>query len=247
MSLLQTLLDEKRSSLPGGLYHSTQIKLCYNSNRIEGSNLSEEQTRYIFETNTLDIPQGKVADVDDIVETANHFSAFDYILEHGAEPLSEELIKELHRILKSSTSDARKDWFAVGDYKKKPNQVGGLETTKPTEVSAKIAELIESYNAKSEVTFDDIIDFHYRFERIHPFQDGNGRVGRLILFKECLKHDVMPFIIDDQKKLFYYRGLSEYEREKGFLLDTCRSAQDSYEKLVAYFEQDSDQAPTLIM
>ncbi len=239
LNLLDVLLEEKRMHLKGGLYHQTQVKLAYNSNRIEGSRLSEEQTRYIFETNTLDVPQGETASVDDIIETANHFACFDYMLEHAAEPLSEDLIKEFHRILKSSTLDARKDWFRVGDYKARPNVVGDTVTTPPGKVAKAMAELLADYNKIEDTGVEDIIAFHVRFERIHPFQDGNDRVGRIILFKECLKNGIMPFIIDNERKLYYYRGLKEYDTEKGFLTGTCLSAQDYYEKLVRYFFPDT--------
>jgi Fic family protein len=222
--------------LKGGLYHITQIKLCYNSNRIEGSRLTEDQTRYIYETNTIDIPNGEAVNVDDIVETVNHFTVFDYLLMTADKPLSEEIIKEFHRILKTGTSDSRKDWFKVGEYKAKPNIVGDTETTPPSKVQSAIAKLLNIYNAKSAITFENIVDFHHQIEKIHPFLDGNGRVGRLILFKECLKSGVVPFIIDEEHKLFYYRGLKEFERTPGYLLDTCRSAQDTYAELITYFE-----------
>jgi len=242
MNLLQHLQEEKQMKLKGGLYHQTQVKLCYNSNRIEGSRLSEEQTRHIFETNTLDVPPDETADVDDIVEAANHFACFDYMLEHAAEPLTEELIKALHRILKSSTSDARKDWFRVGDYKSRPNVVGDTPTTAPAKVSQAMQALLGEYAGKHSISLQDILEFHVRFERIHPFQDGNGRVGRLLLFKECLRHDVMPFIIDHEHKLFYYRGLKEYDAEPGYLTGTCESAQDRYEAMVQYFYPDPEMA-----
>jgi len=235
MDLLERLLEEKRMKLKGGLYHQTQVKLAYNSNRIEGSRLSEEQTRCIFETNTLDVPPEESADVDDIVETANHFACFDFMLEHAAEPLTEDLIKELHRILKSSTSDARKDWFRVGDYKSRPNVVGGAPTTAPAKVAAAMGALLAEYAGRQPADLQDILEFHVRFERIHPFQDGNGRVGRLLLFKECLRWDVMPFIIGHEHKLFYYRGLKEYHAEPGYLTGTCQSAQDNFEAMARYF------------
>ena len=236
MTLLEILRDEKSSALKGGLYHQTQIKLAYNTNRIEGSKLSEEQTRYIYETNTIFLDNGEsTANVDDIVETVTHFSCFDYMLDIADEPLSETQIKEFHRILKTNTSDAKKSWFRVGDYKLKPNIVGGIETSLPQDVSHDMKQLIENYNSKQPISLDDIIDFHFRFERIHPFQDGNGRVGRLILFKECLSHHIVPFIIEDESKFFYYRGLSEYPKVKGFLVDTCLSAQDKYSTLINYF------------
>ena len=221
--------------LKGGIYHQTQIKLTYNSNRIEGSRLSEDQTRYIFETNTLNIPPEETAEVDDIIETTNHFACFDYMLEQAGNPLSESMIKEFHKILKGSTSDSRKDWFAVGDYKMRPNMVGDFETTPPGMVSVEMEKLISDYYSKKTITFEDIVEFHWRFESIHPFQDGNGRVGRIIMFKECLANDIMPFIIEHQHKLFYYRGLKEYSKEAGYLTDTCLSAQDRYEKMVEYF------------
>jgi Fic family protein len=233
--LLGALLEEKRMRLKGGLYHQTQIKLCYNSNRIEGSQLSEEQTRYIFETNTLDAPPGEATPVDDIVETINHFAAFDFMLEQAAKPLTEDMIKELHRILKSSTSDSRKEWFRVGDYKTLPNMVGDAKTTPPGKVAQEMGKLLAEYTQRQVVGFADILEFHVRFERIHPFQDGNGRVGRLLLFKECLRNGIMPFIIDHEHKLFYYRGLKEYATEPGYLTDTCLSAQDAYAAQMDYF------------
>lgn len=237
-SLLTVLLDQKRSKLKGNIYHYTQIKFTYNSNRIEGSKLSEEETRYIFETNTL-FSEGKVVEnIDDIVETSNHFYLFDIMLEEVKKPLTEDLIKRNHGVLKNGTADARKEWFNVGEYKKLPNEVGGKETTKPEDVSREIKRLLEWYNGLLVVSFDDLLEFHYRFESIHPFQDGNGRIGRLIMFRECLKHDIVPFIIEDEYKLFYYRGLSEYESEKGYLRDTCLSMQDRYEEVIRRFLGD---------
>lgn len=236
MSLLETLFEEKESNLKGGLYHQTQIQLAYNTNRIEGSKLSEEQTRYIYETNTLFLENGEeTANIDDIIETINHFSCFDYMLDIAKEPLSEEHIKRFHFILKNNTSDSKRAWFNVGDYKLKPNVVGGLETSLPSDVPGDIKNLLDKYNGQRDVTINDIIDFHYHFEKIHPFQDGNGRVGRLIMFKECLAHHIVPFIIEEQYKFFYYRGLSEYCKVKEFLIDTCLSAQDSYKRMVDYF------------
>ncbi|MRN56357.1 cell filamentation protein Fic [Paenibacillus sp. LC-T2] len=224
--------------LKGGLYHQTQIKLAFNSNRIEGSRLSEDQTRYIFETNTINMEPEEAASVDDIIETVNHFSCFDYMLTHAKENLSEEMIKEFHRILKRNTSDERKEWFRVGDYKTRPNVVGDMKTTAPGKVASTMEKLLVAYHQKSNISIEDIIDFHHEFESIHPFQDGNGRVGRIILFKECLKNDIFPFIIDHEHKLFYYRGLKEYRSGKGCLLDTCLSAQDRYEAQVEYFFPD---------
>lgn len=237
MKLLETLQEEKLSNLKGGIYHKTQIKLTYNTNRIEGSKLSEEQTRYIYETNTLFTENGETtANIDDIIETVNHFQCFDYMLTIAKEPLSEKQIKEFHKILKLNTSDSKKEWFNVGAYKLKPNVVGGIETSKPNEVEKHIKSLLKSYNEKGNIDIYDIIDFHYEFEKIHPFQDGNGRVGRLIMFKECLKNSIVPFILEDEFKFFYYRGLSEYPKIKGYLTDTCLSAQDNYKELMNYFE-----------
>ena len=233
-TLLAILRDQKDSRLSGGIYHRVQIDLTYNSNHIEGSRLTHDQTRYIFETNTIGITDGSV-NVDDIVETTNHFRCIDSIIDNATHALSEKYIKELHLLLKSGTSDSRKSWFAVGDYKKLPNEVGNRETAAPEEVHDEISELIADYNALETVTFEDIIAFHVRFERIHPFQDGNGRIGRLIMFKECLKHNIVPFIIDESHKMFYYRGLSEWDYERGYLLDTCLSAQDKFKRVLEYF------------
>ena len=232
--LLQTLRDEKSIRMPGGLYHELQVRMTYNSNHIEGSKLSEDQTRMIFETNTVDISDG--IPVDDIIETVNHFRAVDYVIDHAEEPLSEAIIKELHRILKQSTRDFTLAWFAIGDYKKRANVVGGRETAKPEDVPARINVLLSGYEALDDVSIEDIIIFHYEFERIHPFQDGNGRVGRLIALKECLRYGIVPFLIEDSKKMFYYRGLSEWETEKGYLIDTCLDGQDTFKKLMAMFD-----------
>jgi len=242
MELLKVLREEKSSRLKGGIYHQTQIKLAYNTNRIEGSKLSEEQTRYIYETNTFFLENGETtANVDDIIETVNHFVCFDYMLDIAAEPLCEEHIKRFHYLLKVNTSDSKKSWFRVGDYKLMANVVGGIETSLPSEVSADIKNLIETYRNVSPKTIDDIIDFHFQFEQIHPFQDGNGRVGRLIMFKECLAYDIIPFIIEDDHKFLYFRGLSEYPKVKGFLTDTCLSAQDNYKSILDYFLSKPDQ------
>ena len=236
-SLLDILKEQKESKLPGGIYHKIQIDLTYNSNHIEGSRLTHDQTRYIFETNTIGITDTSV-NVDDIVETANHFKCIDSIIDNAKYALSEKYIKELHFLLKSGTSDSRKDWFAVGEYKKLPNEVGGIDTTLPEEVHTEVKALLVWYNSLENVTFEDIVEFHVRFERIHPFQDGNGRVGRLIMFKECLKHNVVPFIIDEEHKLFYYRGLKEWQSERGYLMDTCLSAQDQFRAVLKYFKID---------
>ena len=236
-SLLDILKEQKESKLPGGIYHKIQIDLTYNSNHIEGSRLTHDQTRYIFETNTIGITDTSV-NVDDIVETANHFKCIDSIIDNAKYALSEKYIKELHFLLKSGTSDSRKDWFAVGEYKKLPNEVGGIDTTLPEDVHNEVKALLVWYNSRENVTFEDIVEFHVRFERIHPFQDGNGRVGRLIMFKECLKHNVVPFIIDEEHKLFYYRGLKEWQSERGYLMDTCLSAQDQFRAVLKYFRID---------
>lgn len=233
--LLSALINEKEARMKGGIYHRTQIDLTYNSNHIEGSKLSKEQTRYIFETNTIGMTTDAI-NVDDIIETSNHFRCFDYIIDHVWEPLSESMIKQLHKILKTSTSDSARDWFNVGDYKRLPNEVGGIETTAPRQVKKAIDTLLSIYESKDNVTFEDILDFHFQFEHIHPFQDGNGRVGRLIMFKECLRHNIVPFIIMDELKLFYYRGLSEWKTTPSYLTDTCLTAQDYYKKLLDYFE-----------
>lgn len=233
--LLSALINEKEARMKGGIYHRTQIDLTYNSNHIEGSKLSKEQTRYIFETNTIGMTTDAI-NVDDIIETSNHFRCFDYVIDHVWEPLSERMIKQLHKILKTSTSDSARDWFNVGDYKRLPNEVGGIETTAPRQVKKAIDTLLSIYESKDNVTFEDILDFHFQFEHIHPFQDGNGRVGRLIMFKECLRHNIVPFIIMDELKLFYYRGLSEWKTTPGYLTDTCLTAQDYYKKLLDYFE-----------
>lgn len=234
ITLLDILKEQKVSKYSGGIYHKTQINLTYNSNHIEGSCLSHDQTRYIFETNTIGL-ENEVLNVDDILETANHFRCIDMIIDHAKDVLSEKFIKELHFVLKNGTSDSRKEWFVVGDYKKIPNEVGGMNTTLPEEVAQRMKELLKEYNDKKEKSFEDILDFHVKFEHIHPFQDGNGRVGRLILFKECLKYNIVPFIIDDHLKMFYYRGLKEWDYEKGYLIDTCLSAQDKYKADLDYF------------
>lgn len=236
-SLLTALREESAMNLKGGIYHTTQIKLAYNSNHIEGSKLTEDQTRYIFETNTLGFESEKeLVNVDDIIETINHFEAFRYLLNVAEDELSEVIIKEFHRILKSGTSDSRKEWFKIGEYKQRPNVVGDTETSAPEAVDSDIKKLLIDYNAKREKRVGDLIDFHFRFEKIHPFQDGNGRVGRLILFKECLRYGIIPIMIEDQYKMFYYRGLKEYENERGYLVDTCLNGQDMYERLMDYFE-----------
>ena len=232
--ILQTLREEKAAKISGGLYHELHVRMTYNSNHIEGSRLTEDQTRLIFETNTLYAGDG--VPVDDILETVHHFRAIDYVIDCADDVLTEEIIKELHFILKRDTKDSTLDWFAVGDYKKRPNVVGGRETTKPKDVPAQMKALLDAYNAKREVTINDIIAFHAEFERIHPFQDGNGRVGRLIALKECLRFNIVPFLIEDSKKAFYYRGLSEWDNETGWLTDTCLDGQDTFKRLLGMFE-----------
>ena len=232
--ILQLLREEKEMKLSGGLYHELQVRMTYNSNHIEGSRLSEDQTRLIFETNTIDVGDG--VSVDDIFETVHHFRAIDYVIDTAEEVLTEEIVKHLHFILKHDTKDSTLSWFAVGDYKKRANVVGGRDTAKPSEVHARMKELLEEYNAKENVTVEDIIALHAEFEYIHPFQDGNGRVGRLIALKECLRHNVIPFIIEDSKKNFYYRGLKEWRNEKGWLTDTCLDGQDTFVRLLDMLE-----------
>ena len=233
--LLKALREQKASKLKGSIYHRTQIDLTYNSNHIEGSKLTHDQTRYIYETNTIGI-SNEAINVDDIVETINHFRCIDYIIDYAEDKLSESLIKQLHLILKSGTSDNKKDWFVVGDYKRLPNEVGGMDTCPPNEVHKRIKSLLSEYNAIKHKSFEDILDFHVRFEQIHPFQDGNGRVGRLIMFKECLANNIVPFIITDELKMFYYRGLREWGHINGYLTDTCLTAQDQYKDLLKYFK-----------
>ena len=233
-TLLSFLKREKEAGLKGGIYHKIQIDLTYNSNHIEGSKLTHDQTRFIFETKTLGVTD-EVVRVDDIIETVNHFHCIDVIIEGAHTKLSESFIKQLHYILKSGTTDSQKSWFKVGDYKMLENEVGGNETTKPANVAAEMKLLLMEYNAKSEITFDDVLDFHVRFESIHPFQDGNGRIGRLILFKECLKHTIVPFIVTEELKIYYYRGLKYWKNERGFLRDTCLTAQDVMKQWLDYF------------
>ena len=234
LPLLSVLREQKRLRLTGSIYHRTQIDLTYNSNHMEGSRLTHDQTRYIFETNTIGITTESV-NVDDVIETSNHFRCIDLIIDRAEENLSEAFIKELHQVLKSGTSDSRRDWFAVGEYKRLPNEVGGSETTPPEEVHREMQALLKEYNAKRDKTFEDILDLHHRFECIHPFQDGNGRVGRLLMFKECLANGHVPFIITDDLKMFYYRGLQHWPHIKGYLMDTCLTAQDHYKDLLNYF------------
>ena len=235
-SILFKLKEEMEMKLKGGLYHQTQIRLAYNSNHMEGSRLTEDQTRSIYETKTIGITEGSEK-IDDIIETVNHFRCFDYIISIADKDLSEDIIKHIHLLLKNGTSDSQKEWFAVGDYKKRPNVIGDMiETTHPSKVAAETKKLLQAYRENSNIIFEDIIDFHYKFEKIHPFQDGNGRVGRLIMFKECLKYNIPPFIIEDKSQDYYKRGLKEYTVEKGYLIETCRAAQDLYKELLKYFE-----------
>lgn len=234
-TLLDELIKEKDVKLSGGIYHKIQIELTYNSNHIEGSCLTHEQTRYIFETNSIGTEK-KALKVDDVVETANHFKCIDLIIENAKRPITESFIKELHKTLKNGTTDSRNSWFVVGDYKKLPNTVGNMFTTSPEEVSKETKELLYEYNSIKDKSLDDLLEFHYHFERIHPFQDGNGRIGRLLLFKDCLKYNIVPFIIDDELKLFYYRGLKEWENDRNYLKDTCLTAQDKFKTWLDYFK-----------
>lgn len=234
-TLYTVLKEEKTHAISGGIYHELQIELTYNSNHIEGSKLTHDETRYIYETNTIGIEKKEI-NVDDIVETVNHFRCIDYIIENCQKNISEKMLKELHMILETGTSHSRQPWFAVGAYKKLPNEVGGIITTKPEDVHTKIKLLLDSYKAISAPDLDRLLDFHFQFEQIHPFQDGNGRIGRLILFKECLKYNIVPFIITDNQKMYYYRGLSEWNVEKGYLRDTCLTAQDEMKKYLDYFK-----------
>ena len=236
INVLDILREQKEMKLKGNLYHQTQVSFAYNTNQIEGSTLTEDQTRYIFETNTILFEGDTIAKVDDILETANHFKLVDYMLDVADKKLTEKLIKEFHKILKDGTSDSRVEWFNVGEYKQRANTIGsGIKTTSPNNVEKEMSKLIDWYNSFKQITINEIIEFHYRFESIHPFQDGNGRIGRIIMFKECLKNNIIPFIIFDKDKLFYYRGLKEYKNEKGYLVDTCLNAQDQYVNVINYF------------
>lgn len=232
--ILQILREEKEAKISGGLYHELQVRMTYNSNHIEGSKLTEDQTRLIFETRTIDVGNG--IPVDDIIETSNHFRAIDYVIDKALEPLSEDIIKHLHLLLKQGTKDSSLEWFAVGDYKKRANTVGGRETCKPSEVPKAMNKLVADFNSKNKISIDDIIEFHANFEYIHPFQDGNGRVGRLIALKECLRFNVIPFIIEDSKKSFYYRGLANWNQEKGRLRDTCLGGQDAFKRILSILD-----------
>lgn len=234
VTLLEILQDEKKRKYFGGIYHKTQIELTYHSNHMEGSRLTHDQTRYIFETNTIAM-ENDVLNVDDIIETVNHFRCIDRIIDNAKITLSEKFIKELHSLLKTGTSDARLEWFAVGSYKKRANEVGRMPTALPDQVTGEIQKLLSIYNQKNNKTLEDLLEFHVQFEKIHPFQDGNGRIGRLIMFKECLKYNIVPFIIEDTIKMFYYRGLKEWSRERGYLQNTCLSAQNKYKAYLDYF------------
>ena len=236
INVLDILREQKEMKLKGNLYHQTQVSFAYNTNHIEGSTLTEDQTRYIFETNSILFESDTIAKVDDILEASNHFKLVDYMLEVADKKLTEKMIKSFHKILKEGTSDSRLDWFNVGEYKQRVNVVGtGIKTTPPNKVEKEMAKLMDWYNSLKQLTVKEIIEFHYRFESIHPFQDGNGRIGRIIMFKECLKNNIIPFIIQDADKLFYYRGLKEYKSEKGYLTDTCLNAQDQYIKMIEYY------------
>ena len=232
--LLAVLREQEQCKLKGGIYHHIQIDFTYNSNHIEGSRLTKEQTRYIFETNTLGITTEDTR-IDDILETVNHFRCIDYVINHAMEKITEAHIKQLHLILKTNTSDSRKAWFSVGDYKQLANEVGGQETTPPEEVHKCIKALLVQYHAIPKVGLDEILDFHVAFERIHPFQDGNGRIGRLLIFWQCLQNGIVPIIITEELRMFYYRGIQQWGHTNGYLRDTCLTAQDQYKKLLDYF------------
>ena len=233
--LLERLRQEKQGRLKGGIYHRTQIDLTYNSNHIEGSRLTKEQTRFIFETNTLGVTSENTR-IDDILETVNHFRCIDYVIDHATDKVTEAHIKQLHRILKANASDSQKDWFVVGDYKKLPNEVGEEKTVEPKSVHKHMAKLISDFNSKGSISLDDVIDFHVKFERIHPFQDGNGRVGRLLMLWQCLQNRIVPFIISEELRLFYCRGIQKWGRVNEFMQDTCLTAQDNYKALLDYFK-----------
>ena len=233
--LLAALREQKETKLKGGIYYHTQIDLTYNSNHIEGSRLTKEQTRYIFETNTLGITTESTR-IDDILETVNHFRCVDYVIDHATDKITEAHIKQLHLLLKTNTSDSQKSWFAVGDYKRLANAVGEEETAQPKEVHRQMKSLLAEYNAKKQIKFDDLLDFHVRFERVHPFQDGNGRVGRLLLFWQCLQTNIVPFIITEDLRLFYYRGIQNWGKINGYLRDTCLTAQDNFKALLEYYK-----------
>lgn len=233
-TLLDVLVREKEHGTKGGIYHKLQIELTYNSNHIEGSKLTNDETRSIYETKTIGL-ENKIVKIDDIIETVNHFRCVDLSIESAKRKLSESFIKQLHLVLKTGTSDASEPWFRVGDYKLLANEVGDRTTTDPKQVKAEMKKLLDSYNQKEKHSFEEIVEFHVKFERIHPFQDGNGRVGRLIAFKECLKNDIVPFIILDSKKDFYYRGLKKWSQEHGWLIDACLDGQDTVKTYLDYF------------
>lgn len=239
-NIKEALIEQMKLKLKGSLYHETQITFAYNTNRIEGSQLTEDQTRYIFETGTIRLEENQAINIDDIIEMNNHFKVFDYMLENVELPITEDMTKKFHEYIKRSTSFERVEWFAIGDYKKKSNTVGFVKTASPSQVSKEMKKLIKWYNSLEKITIKEIVEFHYRFECIHPFQDGNGRVGRLIMFKECLRNNIEPFVIDDTQKLFYYRGLKEYKTERGYLEETCGDAQDKYILLCEYYLGDLD-------
>ncbi|GEM_PF-1562886 len=234
-NIKEALIEQMKLKLKGSLYHETQIMFAYNTNRIEGSQLTEDQTRYIFETKTIGLSENQAINIDDIIETQNHFKAFDYMLENVDSPITEDMIKKFHEHIKKSTSFERIEWFAIGDYKKKPNVVGSAKTAAPSQVSTEMKKLLKWYNELEKITLKEVVEFHYLFESIHPFQDGNGRVGRLIMFKECLRNNIEPFVIDETQKIYYYRGLKEYKNERGYLEETCGAAQDKYKLLCEYF------------
>ena len=235
------LIRQKENNLSGNLYYKTQIDFAYNTNHIEGSTITPDETESIYETGTILTSEDKVIVIKDITETKNHFTLFKYMLDTINEPLSEDMIKKYHFILKNGTvDDSDREWFNVGEYKKLKNFVGNIETSLPSDVPLDMKNLISWYNDIKNKTILDIIEFHVRFEKIHPFQDGNGRVGRMIMFRECLYNNIVPFYIEDRNKSFYIRGLKEYQNnnEKNYLIDTCLNSQDNYEKMAIYIKKE---------
>ena len=238
----KALIEQKNMNLSGNLYHKTQIEFAYNTNHMEGSTITPDETASIYDTGTILTSSDKVIVLKDATETKNHFTLFKYMLDTIEAPLTEEMIKKFHFILKDGTlNDSEKEWFNIGEYKKKKNFVGDIITSLPQDVEKDMKKLLDSYNKLTEKKLEDIIDFHVKFESIHPFQDGNGRVGRMIMFRECLYNNIMPFYIEDRNKDFYIRGIKKYqlENEKGYLIDTCLNSQDNYTKMVEFFLEDN--------
>ena len=228
------LINQKQYRIKGNIYHYSQVNFSYNSNKIEGSRVSSEQTEAIYDTASFIAKSADLIKLDDLIETKNHFKLFDYMLDNVDNLLSKEMIIEMNKILKSNTSDEENPRYNIGGFKTIPNMIGlinPINTVSPENIEEEIEKLLNEYNFKNNITLEDILDFHYKFERIHPFTDGNGRVGRIIMFKECLRNNIMPFIVLDDDKPFYLRGLKEYENDKLFLIDTIKHEQDLYEKI----------------